>query len=65
MNNTNRDRTTEGRDVDNPAVQSVPQPQTPQPDDSAHVPDGATEMGELDRALKPPMGGKGRSDKKS
>ena len=27
-----------------------------------HIPGGATELGELERALEPPMGGKGRSE---
>jgi hypothetical protein len=63
MKNTNRDRTTENRDPDNPGRQVVPPPQTPVVDDSAHVPGGATEMGEVQRALEPPKGGEGRSDK--
>ena len=49
MNNTTRDRTKEGLDPDNPGVEVVPPPETPVPDDSAHIPGGATEMGELER----------------
>lgn len=63
MSNTIRDRTKEGLDPDNPGVEVVPPPETPVPDDSAHIPGGATELGELERALEPPMGGKGRSEK--
>jgi hypothetical protein len=63
MNNNTRDRTKEGLDPDNPGLEVVPPPQTPVPNDSAHVPGGATEMGELERALEPPMSGPSRSDK--
>jgi hypothetical protein len=63
MNNTIRDRTKEGLDPDNPGLQVVQPPKTPVPDDSSHVPGGATELGELERALEPPMGDTGRSDK--
>ena len=41
MNNTTRDRTKEGLDPDNPGLEVVPPPETPIPDDSAHVPGGA------------------------
>lgn len=65
MNNTSRDRTKEGLDPDNSGLEVVPPPQTPVPDDSAHVPGGATEAGELERALEPPRGGSGHSGKAS
>jgi hypothetical protein len=63
MNNNTRDRTKEGLDPDNPGLEVVPPPETPIPNDSAYVPGGATEIGELERALEPPMSGIGRSDK--
>jgi hypothetical protein len=63
MNDATRDRTQGGLDPDNPGQEVVPPPQTPVPDDSAHVPGDATEIGELERALEPPMGGTGRFDK--
>jgi hypothetical protein len=63
MNNNTRDRTKEGLDPDNPGLEVVPPPETPIPDDSAHVPGGATEVGELERALEPPTSGTSRSDK--
>jgi hypothetical protein len=63
MNNTTRDRTKEGLDPDNPGLEVVPPPEIPVPNDSARVPGGATEIGELERALEPPMGGAGRSNK--
>ena len=56
MNNTSRDRTQEGPDPDDPGARVVPPPEAPAPDDSSHVPGDATEMGELDRALKSPTG---------
>jgi hypothetical protein len=63
MNNNTRDRTKEGLDPDNPGLEVVPPPETPVPNDSAHVPGGITEVGELERALKPPMSGTSRSVK--
>jgi hypothetical protein len=63
MSDTTRDRTRDGADPDNPGAKVVPPPQTPVPDDSAHVPGGATEIGDLERALEPPKGGNGRCDK--
>jgi hypothetical protein len=63
MNNNTRDRTKEGLDPDNPGLEVVPPPETPVPNDSAYVPGGAPEIGDLERALEPPMGGTSRSDK--
>ena len=61
MNNNTRDRTKEGLDPDNPGLEVVPPPQTPRATDSTHIPGGATEIGELERALEPPMDGASRS----
>ena len=51
MANTTRDRTKEGLDPDDPGWKVVPPPETPVFDHSGHVPGGATEVGELKRAL--------------
>ena len=59
MNNTTRDRTKEGLDPDNPGVEVVPPPETPVPDDSAHIPGGATEMGELEHRTRTSDGREG------
>jgi len=66
MENTIRDRTEERRDRDNPGGQTVPPPKQPAATPSSHVPGGATEMAEMNRALAEETGaGKGRPAKSS
>ena len=66
MPNTTRDQTEERRDRDNSGKQTIPPPQRPVPTDSAHLPGGATEMAEVNRALADDTGtGKDRSAKSS
>ncbi len=51
MQNTMRDHTEEHRDRDSTDAPVVPPPKAPAPNHSGHVPGGATEVGELERAL--------------
>ena len=52
MENTNRDRTEERRDRDNPGDTTAPPIKRPDADASGHVPGSATEMAELNRRLQ-------------